>query len=236
MNSESDLSILFEDEWLIAVDKPAGQMVHPADVPQADDQVTMKILRDQIGQLVYTIHRLDRPTTGVLLFGKDPATAKQLHLALERHEFLKTYYAIVHGEPTSTSWECREALKKKDDSPYKEAHTSFDTLQRIEHSGLNSLEEQRLSLIKATPHTGRYHQIRRHLLFSGIPIVGDYRYAGIDHSNLMGTLLGTGTRMLLQAKKLEITHPVTFEPLLIEAPLDSYLKQCLPDEDVTQYS
>ena len=88
------LNILYQDEWLVAVDKPAGHLVHPADQPQEDDLVTMKILRDQIGRLVYNVHRIDRPTTGVLLFGIDSSVAKHLHRALERHEVQKTYLAL----------------------------------------------------------------------------------------------------------------------------------------------
>lgn len=225
------LSILYEDEWIVVVDKPAGQLVHPANEPQEGDEVTMKILRDQIGQHVYTIHRLDRPTTGVLLFAKDKAVAKPLHQALERHEFTKTYYAVCHGTPPADTWESRIALQKSEDAPFKEAHTSFRVLQSIEHHALADepqLETATLSLIEATPHTGRYHQIRRHLQLAGIPITGDYRYSGVERSDLLGELLSTQTRMLLQAKELKITHPLSHEPLHIIAPLDPYIEKCFP--------
>jgi tRNA pseudouridine65 synthase len=79
-----------------------------------------------------------------------------------------------------------------------------------------------LSLIEATPHTGRYHQIRRHLLYHGLPIVGDFRYAGIEESHRLGALLGTGTRMLLQSKSFSFTHPITSEQIMIVAPLDPF--------------
>ena len=223
------LIILYEDEWIVAIDKPAGQLVHPADVPQDGDQVTMKILRDQIGQHVYTIHRLDRPTTGVLLFAKDQAVAKPLHKALEKHEFTKTYYAVVHGESPIEPWESHEPLQKDEKAPFKDAHTSFRLLVNRAHPSLKSLETSTLSLIEAIPHTGRYHQIRRHLQLAGTPITGDYRYAGIEASDALGKLLGTETRMLLQAKKLEITHPITLEKLTITAPLDPYISKCFPD-------
>ena len=226
--AESPLSILYEDEWLVAIDKPAGQLVHPADTPQEGDQVTMKILRDQIGKHVYTIHRLDRPTTGVLLFAKDQAVARPLHKALERHEFQKTYIAVCHGEAPESSWESHEPLQKSDDAPFKDAHTSFRTLHSYEHPALESLETSTLSLMEATPHTGRYHQIRRHLLLAGIPITGDYRHSGVEQSDLLGNLLGTGTRMLLQARKLQLTHPVTHDELTINAPVDSLIQRCFP--------
>ena len=140
------LHIIYQDDWLVAVDKPAGQLVHPADNPKEGDQVTMKILRDQIGQHVYNIHRIDRPTTGVLLFGTDRTTARALHRAFERHEIKKTYWAIVSGTPPADNWDCHEPLRKTDDAPEREAYTSFRVLE-------NSAS---LFLIEATP-THRAH-------------------------------------------------------------------------------
>ncbi|MBT8038119.1 MAG: pseudouridylate synthase [Verrucomicrobiae bacterium] len=223
------LTILYQDDWLVAVDKPAGHLVHPANTPTAGDQVTMKILRDQIGQHVHPIHRLDRPTTGVLLFGLDPKIAHQLHKALERHQIQKSYRAIVHGLAPSEPWHCREPIQKSAQAPAREAHTSFKRLDICQPQSLQDLETDTLSLIDATPHTGRYHQIRRHLLHAALPIVGDYRYAGIEISNQLGSLLGTGTRMLLQAKRLTLTHPVSNQELIIEAPVDPYFLHCFPN-------
>jgi tRNA pseudouridine65 synthase len=225
---EEPLNILYQDEWFVAVDKPAGQLVHPADVPQEDDQVTMKILRDQIGKLVYNIHRIDRPTTGVLLFGIDRGAARALHRALERHEIKKTYWAVVSGQAPSEPWECKEPSQKADDAPLREAHTSFNTRGHTTLDCLQDAENPTLSLIEARPHTGRFHQIRRHLLHQGLPIVGDYRYAGIETSNSLGSLLGTGTRMLLQSKSLSFTHPVTEEETNIEAPVEPNFLKCFP--------
>lgn len=212
------LHIIYQDEWLVAVDKPAGQLVHPADHPQAEDQVTMKILRDQLGQHVYNIHRIDRPTTGVLLFGIDRNAARSLHRALERHQVKKTYWAVVYGEPPAEAWECRVPLRKTDDAPEREAHTSFRVLHR----------NNPLTLLEATPHTGRTHQIRKHLLHADIPIVGDYRYAGVEVSDHLGKQLGTGTRMLLQSHQIEFDHPVLEEPTVITAPVDPCFLRCFP--------
>ena len=223
------LNILYQDPWFIAVDKPAGHLVHPADHPQDDDQVTMKILRDQISQRVYNIHRIDRPTTGVLLFGVDRDAARALHRALEHHEVEKRYLAIINGTPSEPNWQCHEPIQKTEDAPTREAHTSFKQLKTHHHPALADLENPILSLIQATPHTGRYHQIRRHLLHAELPIVGDYRYAGIETSDRIGQLLGTGTRMLLQSHQLMFTHPATAEPITISAPPDPAFLKCFPD-------
>jgi tRNA pseudouridine65 synthase len=226
-----ELSILYQDEWLVAIDKPAGHLVHPAREPQDGDLVAMKILRDQIGKRVYTIHRLDRPTSGVLLMGLEKKAAHKLHKALEHHDFEKSYWAVVLGEPKKKAWECHEPIQKEEGAPVREAHTSFRVLETVEHPALIEAEgeEVRLSLIEAVPHTGRFHQIRRHLLHEGIPIVGDYRYAGIEQSDRLGALLGTGTRMMLQAKRLTIQHPVTEEMLTFTAPVGENFKRCMPN-------
>ncbi|MBK1791788.1 pseudouridine synthase [Persicirhabdus sediminis] len=226
-----ELCIIYQDEYLVAVDKPAGHLVHPADVPQDGDLVAMKILRDQIGQHVFPIHRLDRPTSGVLLFGLEKSVTKKLHAALREHEFEKVYWAAVLGKPSADAWGCHQPLRKDDDAPEKSAHTSFRVLTSCHAeslAGIPDIDEATVTLLEAIPHTGRFHQIRRHLLHHGMPIIGDYRYAGIDRSNQLGELLGTGTRMLLQAKKLTITHPATGELLEIEAPVRENFQKCFP--------
>jgi len=229
MNEANEpLSILYQDAWLVAVNKPAGHLVHPAETPVEGDLVTMKILRDQIGQRVHPIHRLDRPTTGVLLFGIDKKVAHHLHKALERHEIQKTYWAIVNGTSPSEKWECREPIQKQDQAPIRDAHTSFRQLISREPECLSEYSSPTISLIEATPHTGRYHQIRKHLLHSNLPIVGDYRYAGIELSDSLGKHLTTGSRMLLQAKKLSLIHPATQEELTIETPIDPCFLKCFP--------
>lgn len=202
--------ILYRDEWMCVVDKPAGWLVHPADEPQEGDLVAMKWLRDHIGERVNSVHRLDRPTCGVLLFGIELEATRRLHKALERHEFEKTYRAIVSGPPELEQWECREPIQKMEGAPVRDAWTSFKLLEKREIGG------EQFSLVEAVPHTGRFHQIRRHLLHAGLPIVGDYRYAGIERSDELCSLLAIGTRMLLQAAKLELQHPVRGEMLSIE--------------------
>lgn len=232
------LEILYQDEWMVAVDKPAGWLVHPASEPQDSDLVAMKILRDQIGKRVHTIHRIDRPTTGVLLMGIDREVSQQLHRALAAHQMSKTYWAVIHGRPPESKWDCTIPIQKEDDKPIREAHTSFQVLETLTSPTLthSSHTENRLSLIAATPHTGRFHQIRRHLLHAGYPIIGDYRYAGIDTSDTLSKLLGTDSRMLLMAKQLKLTHPVTNLPLTITAkPEPMFLKvadwkSTIPDE------
>ena len=205
------LKILFQDESLVVIHKPAGHMVHPASKPQQGDLVAMKILRDQIGVQVYSIHRIDRPTAGVLLFGIDREVSKSLHQNLADDRMNKVYWAVVEGKPELPAWSCKAPIQKDEDAPIREAHTDFEVLSTTEHRSGKTI-----SLIKAVPHTGRFHQIRRHLLDAGHPIIGDYRYAGIAASDANGTLFGTGTRMLLLAKSLTFEHPQTGKTVYAE--------------------
>lgn len=210
------LSILYQDDWLIAVDKPAGYLVHPADEPKPEDLVVMKILRDQVEQKIHVIHRLDQPTSGVLLFATDQVAAKKLRKIFEMREVEKTYLAVVLGHPSCDEWICEEALIKNEGDAAKAARTFFSVMERLAGN---------LTLVEARPESGRFHQIRKHLLHAGHPIVGDFRYHDIEECIAMGEQLGIGTRMLLQAKSLELNHPMTREKLVIEAPLDPMISR-----------
>ncbi len=229
MPSPPALEILYQDEWMVAINKPAGWLVHPAAEPQPDDLVAMKILRDQIGKRVNTIHRIDRPTTGILLMGTDPEVSKTLHHAFANHQMKKTYWAAIQGSPSKPQWECSEPIQKEPHKPIRTAHTSFKLIKTISHPKLtqNPTNNNHLSLIEAIPHTGRFHQIRRHLLHAGLPIIGDYRYGGIERCDHLGNLLDTGSRMLLMAKELHFTHPITNLQITIQAPPDPMFIKCL---------
>lgn len=205
-----EIEIVFRDEWLCVVDKPAGWLVHPAGEPVEGDVVAMKVLRDQIGERVFSIHRLDRPTSGVLLFGIDREVSKRLHGDLADGGFEKVYRAVVNGVPGEVEWVCELPLSKGEGAPMREARTEFRLVRSWECGG------EVFSEVEAVPVTGRTHQIRRHLLAGGFPIVGDYRYGGIDWCDRLGGVLGTGTRMLLRAVRLEFMHPVTGERLVAE--------------------
>ena len=209
------LSILFQDEWLVAIDKPPGFLVHPSDHPKADDLVAMKILRDQIEEKIRVIHRLDQPTSGVVVFATNRGAARKLREDFEKRRVKKRYLAMVHGHPSKEKWTCHTPLKKTPDAPEKTARTSFRVLEK---------KTQQLTLIEAFPHSGRFHQIRRHLVGSGHPIVGDFRYRDHNLCKEFGEKLGIGTRMLLQAKSLEFCHPITQVRLVIEAPIDPCIK------------
>ena len=208
---DSALSILYEDEDLIAINKLAGHLVHPADEPQPDDIVSLKLVREHVDCHIYTTHRLDRPTCGVLIFAKHKTAARAVGRAFERKLVSKHYLAGVAGYPNLASWNCTEPLRKTEEDALKDSETKFTVIKE---------SSAPFSLIKAEPATGRYHQIRKHLLHCGHPIIGDYRYAGIEQCEDWSQKLGTGTRMLLQCHHLTLSHPGTKEMMTITAPSD----------------
>lgn len=222
------LSILYQDRFLVAIDKPAGMIVHPAGDPVDAEWIAMKRLRDQLGQRVFPAHRLDRPTSGVLLFALDKATAARTQQAFERRRVLKTYHAIVCGD-VPERWVCETPLAANPGDELLPAKTTFERIAVTAAGRFPADPSLVLSLVKAIPATGRFHQIRRHLLEAGHPVVGDFRYAGMERSHALGEILGTGTRMLLQSKSLELEHPQTGDPLKIEAPMDPSFARCFPE-------
>ena len=219
------LRYLFQDEFLVAIDKPAGMIVHPGREPEGPEWIAMKRLRDELGRPVYPIHRLDRPTSGVLLFALDRATSTRVQQAFEQRRVAKRYLAVVCGA-TEEEWCCEMPLRKSPEEPELAARTEF---RRVELAcGFPGMADLTLSLLRAEPFTGRFHQIRRHLQQAGFPIVGDYRYAGRERSDELGAALGTGTRMLLQAKSLRLEHPWNGGAMEIVAPPDADFVRCFP--------
>jgi tRNA pseudouridine65 synthase len=222
------LPILFEDEFLVAIDKPAGMLVHPGREPEGPEWIAMKRLRDQLGRPVFPVHRLDRPTSGVLLFALDKVTAGLAQQIFERREVTKVYHTVVCGV-TPAAWVCETPLRTNPEEEPLTARTAFERLAVAPASSFSKDPTLSLTLLQASPATGRFHQIRRHLLEAGYPIVGDFRYAGMERSYRLGEILGIGTRMLLQAKSLELRHPRTGGVLLIEAPGDELVMKCFPN-------
>lgn len=221
------ISILYQDDTIVAIDKPAGMIVHPGREAEGPEWIAMKRVRDLLERPVYTVHRLDRPTSGVLLFALDKDTCTRVQQAFELRQVEKSYLAVACGA-TPERWTCETPLRKSPEEPALAARTCFERIALAGRGTFGRDPALELSLLKVTPHTGRFHQIRRHLLETDHPIVGDFRYAGRDRSHELGEILGTGTRMLLQARSVRLRHPHTGEVLEIEAPVDEDFRRCFP--------
>ena len=226
--TEPPLRILYQDEYLIAIDKPSGLLVHRSDIDRRETRFAVQLLRDQIGRRVYPAHRLDRGTSGVLLFAFDSATARQLATQFEARLVEKTYLAVVRGHPPESGLIDHPLTRRPDDYEYlpanatAEAQAALTRFRRLAVAELpyavDRYPTSRYALLELMPETGRRHQLRRHLKHLSHPIIGDATYGKGKHNRLFQTLFGTH-RMLLACTHLRLAHPSDGSPLSIEAEL-----------------
>lgn len=199
------IGLLFVDEHLVIADKPSGLLVHRG--WDNDDDVAMFRVRDAIGQHVFPVHRLDRGTSGALVFARDRETAAALALAFEEGRVEKNYLALVRGAPPEEGV-IDYAIQKKEGGPRVPAVTEFRLIARS--------PVDRCSLVSAMPRTGRLHQVRRHLRHIDHPLVGDVKHgSGVINRHYRSTY--ALTRLALHAHRISFTHPKTGERLRITA-------------------
>ncbi|MDZ4851144.1 MAG: pseudouridine synthase [Pirellulaceae bacterium] len=225
------LNILYRDEHFVAVDKPPGMIVHRGSNSIGDQPVLLQTLRDQIDCLVYPVHRLDQPTSGVILFGLNPKAAATMVDLFTRRLVAKYYQAFVRGW-LHRDMRLRIPLVSSDDdvrshrsstiSPAKQsAETHLTTIRWYELPNCAETHRTgRFSLVEARPKTGRWHQIRRHLKHIAHPIIGDFRH-GDDRYNRWFELNYVTNRLMLAACYLEFRHPFTGQRIAIRAPRGS---------------
>jgi len=229
-NVQTKLTILHQDQHLVAIDKPAGLMVHRSRIDVHARQFALQMLRDQIGQKVFPIHRLDRPTSGVLLFGLNSEIAKILSHQFEARTIEKSYTAIVRGIPPQTGIWDEPLLEKPDpivdamadkNKPPQPAVTHFQTIRSWEVPfSTGKYPHSRYSLVKISPKTGRRHQIRRHFNHMAHPIIGDTSHGDRRHNRLFRERFRS-RRLLLVASSIDLAHPQFETPLTINAELGS---------------
>lgn len=222
------IPILYEDDLLIAVAKPSGMFVHRSLADRSATEFVVQHVRDQIGHFVYPVHRLDRPTSGVLLLAKNPEAAALYGYMFAERQIRKTYLALVRGHTEDSGTIDRPLISDKGrgkpathpNAVPQEAETAYRTLERFEApfpSGKHPTS--RCSLVEAQPKTGRYHQIRRHLAGISHPIIGDAEH-GDTKLNRQYQQYASVTRLMLAAVRVEFVHPVTGKMVVIECPLE----------------
>ncbi|MCH8531682.1 MAG: tRNA pseudouridine(65) synthase TruC [Saccharospirillum sp.] len=230
------LTILYQDEALLAISKPAGLLMHPSPLAPRETDTLVSRLRLHLGESrIHSIHRLDRPTSGVVLLARTPAVARQLAQSFSERRVRKLYLAIARGF-TAEAFSCQEALQEElderadrlaqRDKAAQPAHTDFQRLA-IAEIGLpvSRYPKTRLSLLSCSPQTGRKHQIRRHLKKLRHPIMGDTRH-GDRHHNHWAWEHSPLTTLALHAQSLQFEHPVSGHWLTITAPLPETWQRC----------
>jgi tRNA pseudouridine65 synthase len=210
-NDAKKIALLYADEHLVVADKPSGLLVHRG--WDNDDDVAMFRVRDAIGEHVFPVHRLDRGTSGALLFARNPTVAAQLSQAFENGEIGKNYLALVRGSPPDEGV-IDYAIQKKEDGPRVPALTRFRVVGRS--------PVDRCSLVLALPETGRLHQIRRHLRHINHPLIGDVKHGSGSINRHYRTTYNLH-RLALHAHKLAFVHPVSKQRIEITCNLPSDL-------------
>ncbi|WP_305370163.1 tRNA pseudouridine(65) synthase TruC [Photobacterium leiognathi] len=224
-----ELEILYRDEYLIAVNKPAGMLVHRSWLDSHETIFVMQTLRDQIGQHVFPLHRLDRPTSGVLLFGLSSEIAAEMMPMFASRDMHKTYHAVVRGwikEVAVLDYPLKVELDKiadKNASEEKEAQpavTAYEPLATVETDiAVGRYSTSRYCLVEMKPETGRKHQLRRHMHHLSHHIIGDVNHGDGRHNRMFREHYDCH-RLMLHASRLQFAHPITGEPIDIRADID----------------
>ena len=223
------LPIIYQDERVVAIHKPSGLLVHRSELDRHETRFAVQLLRDQLGRHVYPAHRLDRGTSGVLVFALDKDTARALGGQFERQEVIKTYLAVVRGHPPEAGRIDHALSRRRDDAEWvgerstDEAQPAVTDFRRLATCELphqvDRYPTSRYALVELTPHTGRRHQIRRHLKHIAHPIIGDATFGKGRHNRLFQQLFGCH-RMLLACVRMQLRHPVDGRILDLCAPPD----------------
>ena len=222
------LEVLYQDEHIIAINKPSGLLVHRSPIDRHETRFAIQLLRDQIGQYVYPAHRLDKPTSGVLLFGLSAQVAAELGQTFSNHNIKKSYIAVVRGycpshghidHPLTEVTDQR--IVKSQTAAAQTAVTDFQLLgQHQLDVEIETYPQSRYSLLALQPLTGRRHQLRRHLKHISHPIIGDAKYGRGRHNRYFTEQLEC-PRLLLHAAQQRFKHQVSGAELCINAPIDT---------------
>ena len=215
------LDILYQDDALIAVNKPANLAVHRSKMVGNAEAFLVDLLREQLGDSVYLAHRLDRATSGVLLVARTREIAAALGEQFMARAVHKQYLVVVRGWPEPAEGVVDYPLPgSRETGPRREARTRYRRLATVEVPiALGRYPQQRYALLLAEPESGRFRQIRKHLAHIHHPVIGDCQHGRGDHNRLYKQHFGCH-RMLLHAWRLSLAHPATGAAMEIEAPLD----------------
>jgi len=219
------LEILYEDESIVAINKPHGLLVHRSSIARDTSEFALQILRDQLGKTVYPAHRLDRKTGGVLLFSLNKETDQYLQKSFQEHQIDKKYLAVLRGFAPEKG--LIDYPLKKENGTIQEAQTSFRLLAKSELDiPFGKFPTSRYSLVEANPLTGRMHQLRRHFAHIFYPIIGD-RPHGCNKQNKFWKENYQMDTMLLHASELTFKHPLSGETVHVKSTIQSDFQKVL---------
>ncbi|MEP0203177.1 MAG: tRNA pseudouridine(65) synthase TruC [Halioglobus sp.] len=224
--SANSLEVVHHDSHLVVINKPPGLLVHRSKIDRHETRFALQMLRDQIGQHVFPVHRLDKPTSGLLVFALTPEVAAALSAQFSQREIAKQYLAVVRGY-CPLQGEIDHALTHKHDriadsrasadKPPQDALTHYRRLAQVEWpEAVDRYPHARYSLVELRPRTGRKHQLRRHMKHIGYPIIGDAKHGKGVHNRFFAERLDC-SRLLLACTGLGFDHPATGKPVQLRA-------------------
>ena len=221
--------ILYQDEAIIAIHKPEKWLVHKSALSQ-DRHFVLNELRNQVQKKLFPVHRLDRATSGVLLFCFQSETARILADAFQNHNVQKTYLAIVRGYLDYGILDYD--LKHEETQKIQSAITEYQNLKNQEFALANKTHPtSRYSVVKLQPKTGRMHQLRRHMAHLRHPIIGDTKHGDGFHNRLFRNHFSCN-RLLLLAANIKFKHPQTQKQITISIQKDSSFQNVLNEFDL----
>ncbi len=239
MFADYKLEILYQDEYIVVVNKPSGLLVHKSMIDRHERFYAMKMLRDQLGgKWVYPLHRLDKPTSGVLVFALSSEYAREFSKVFANHDLKKSYIAVVRGytdkegvidHPLKEKLDKITDAKADQDKAAQEALTAYKRLASIELPfAVGRYDTVRYSLVQLWPQTGRKHQLRRHMKHISHHILGDTKYGRGEHNKLIRKEFGLH-RLMLHAYTMELYHPYKKEYLFFRADFDAIFRKFFAD-------
>lgn len=219
------LEIVHQDADLVLINKPHGLLVHQSPIARDAEEFALQLLRNQLGQNVWPAHRLDRKTSGLLLFALNAETNQQLQALFRENKITKKYLAIVRGFAPDEGEIDYPLLKEN--GVLQDAFTAFKTLQRAELPiAFGKHPSSRYSLVEASPQTGRMHQLRKHFAHINHPIIGD-RPHGCNKQNKFFKTNWQMDTMLLHASSLSFAHPINKQwANYLARPQPEFLRMC----------
>lgn len=228
------LTVIHQDDRLIAIDKPAGLLVHRSDLDRHETDFAVQRLRAQVGRVVWPVHRLDKGTSGLLLFALDAEAARDLGSQFERGEVAKRYLAVVRGIPEASGVIDHPLGRLPDEygdrgtrDVAQPAVTRYRRLATVELPvAVDRYPTSRYALVELCPETGRRHQLRRHMKHLAHPIIGDATYGKGRHNRFFQDHFGCH-RLLLAAVGLAFKHPDDGREVILSAPPSPDFADCL---------
>ena len=228
------LEILYHDEYIVAINKPSGLLVHKSPIDKHETRFALQVVRDQIGKYVYPVHRLDKPTSGVLLFGLSKEIAQVLSEAFRNNEIKKEYIAVVRGytdeqgvidHPLKQMLDTKAEKERGITKEVQDAQTHYERVRTIELPyAVSPYPMARYSLVRLFPQTGRKHQLRRHMKHIHHHMIGDTKHGRGEHNTLFREKFECH-RLLLHSTQITFIHPINKKILVIKAPLDEMFQK-----------